>query len=983
MKADFQKKLSRYVYILAFASIASGLCGLMGWFLKIDALATLFNASVYIKFNTSLSLFFLGLSLVVAQLDTHIKNKIWLRSHKVLRVLSAFVPTTIGFLTFSQYLFGVDLGIDQLFWKDTLAPFVAKVIPGRMAFTTSLAIASLGTALCVLDLELGSKKYRPAQFLAVLSALISFPTIIIYLYKISFSVGIASYTQMTIYSAVSVFCVSVAILFLRPDKGFVSFLFSDSIAGLMLRDLIPSAVLIPMALGIVNLAGARRGFYDTDFALTLTVVMCVIVWMVILVHTTKGVLKMEQEALRLEVERTRLRQEREADISLFRTVLETMPSAVVVAEAPSGKIVFVNSQVEKIWGLKTVYSKEISDYVSWQGFRPDGSQYQASDWPLARSIEKGETVLSEDVHVTRSDGSHVILRLSSAPIRNQRGEITGGVVVSEDISEIKQAESLRIKLLAEQQSATAIKDSEIRLRSIFDSAFEAIITNDASGVITEWNPRAEIMFQYKREEALGKKVHELIMPESLREKHARATRRFFDTGHGPLLNKTIEIEAMRRNGELFPIQLSVSVTQKNGTLIFTSFIDDITQRKKSEKELIEARESALEAAKIKSEFLANMSHEIRTPLNAVIGLADLLSESVMSAEQKKHINLIQESGNHLLKVINDILDFSKIEAGRMTLEKNDFNLKHLLRNMADLLKHKVDEKALRFSLEIDPLIPRELRGDPGRLGQVLINLLANAIKFTKEGSVHLSVKMLNNDLTAPVLRFSVKDTGIGISEQTIKILFNPFVQADGSTNRRYGGTGLGLSICKRIVELMNGTIQVESIEGQGSEFWFTANFEAALKEHVIESKEESSTTALTALLNTNKSYKILVAEDNSTNQLLTLAQLKALGYSAQAVANGIEAIAAFNANHFDLILMDCQMPEMDGFEATRMIREIEISKGGRIPIVALTANVLKEDEQRCLAAGMDAYLSKPTKKDRLGQLLASLFAKEENRKKAA
>jgi len=983
MNPELQRKLALYVYFLAGISMCAGLIGITGWIFRVPSLITLFDHSVSIKFNTALSLFCLGFSLFCAQKNYLDRAPKYSTFYIILRICFALVPALIGLLTFLQYAFGWDFGIDQLVFQDYTRLRVGHYAPGRMAFNTSVAFLFLGLALSVVDWE-PFKKKRPAQYLSCGAALLSFPAIIIYLYGISFSHGIAPYVQMAIYTAVSVFCVSTGILLSRPDKGFLSFLFGESIAGVLLRNLFPSAVIMPLALGIVALTGARQGFYDTDFALTLAVIMCILIWLTVLTSTTKQILIMEEKANSLELERTRLFQEREAEMSLFQTVLETIPSAVIVAEAPKGNIVFANSQLLKVWGHELIPSKAIHEYMDWKGFYDDGTPYKATDWPLARAVMSGETVIGEDVNIVRGDNKKAILRLSSAPIKNKENNITGGVVICEDVTELRQAEKLRIKLLSEQQSASAIKHSEVRLRSIFDSAFEAIITNDALGTITEWNPRAESMFQYKREEAIGKKIHELIMPEKLRGKYLKATQKFYQTGHGPLLNKKIEIEAVRRNGEIFPIELSVSVNQREDVFIFTSFIDDITQRKKSERELIEAREKALEAAKVKSEFLANMSHEIRTPLNAVIGLTDILQEGALSSEQSKYVHLIQESGNHLLNVINDILDFSKIEAGRMVLEKIDFNLKHLLENTSELLKHKVQEKGLQFQLTIDPQVPREVMGDPGRLGQVLINLIANAIKFTDFGKISVSVKLLKDDPNGPVLIFSVQDSGIGMSEEASKKLFNPFVQGDGSTNRRYGGTGLGLSICKRIVELMGGEIQVSSKEEEGSEFWFTATFEAASKSNVItEVKETTSTAALASLNSANKHKRILVAEDNSTNQLLTLAQLKSLGYTAQAVANGIEAVEAFQKNTFDLILMDCQMPDMDGFEATQKIRSMEKTMGGHIPIVALTANALKEDERRCLDAGMDAYLSKPTKKERLGRMISQLLSVSDSLKKAS
>ena len=383
-------------------------------------------------------------------------------------------------------------------------------------------------------------------------------------------------------------------------------------------------------------------------------------------------------------------------------------------------------------------------------------------------------------------------------------------------------------------------------------------------------------------------------------------------------------------------------------------------------ELIEARQRAIRASETKSEFLARMSHEIRTPLNGVIGIADLLADTELDETQRKYIRTIQFSGNGLLTIINDILDFSKIEAGKLEFERVNFNLKVAVQSQIELINSKAKEKNLYLETIIDSEIPHHLNGDPGRIGQVLLNLVSNAIKFTKAGKITIRADLLKENANDTVtVRFSVEDRGIGLTPEAKAKLFQPFTQADGSTSRKFGGTGLGLSICRSLVSLMGGEIGVESEEGKGSTFWFTTELRKVAAKPITNLNDD--TGAPIAL--SPQQYRILVAEDNVVNQMVVMSHLKKMGFEAQAVANGKEVLHALAFGDFDLILMDCQMPEMDGYTATGEIRAMEKASGSHIPIIALTANAMREDEEKCRAAGMDDYLAKPFKKEDLNAVL--------------
>ena len=478
------------------------------------------------------------------------------------------------------------------------------------------------------------------------------------------------------------------------------------------------------------------------------------------------------------------------------------------------------------------------------------------------------------------------------------------------------------------------------------------------------NEAACRMLGYSREQLLTMTAHDINparSPESWRE-HWRELGQ-----HGSMI---FEASFRTADGRLIPVEIVANFLKLGGEEYNFSFVRDITERKRAEVELRKAL-AATEAANVaKSQFLANMSHEIRTPLNAIIGMTALLLDTDLDPEQKEDAAVVRKAGTDSL--IDDILDFSKIEAGKLDLETLNFDLRTTIEEATNALAVKARQKGLKFGCLISEDIPSLVRGDSARLGQIVTNLVANAVKFTETGEVILRVNMERETDTQVIIHVAVADTGIGIPKDRMDKLFERFSQVDASSTRKYGGSGLGLAISKRLAEIMGGRIGVESEEGKGSTFWFTvalekqAESERRPRDHRADSAGDRTPASLPP--DTSHRARMLVAEDNGINQKVAHRLLERLGYYADTVANGLEAIKVLELIPYDVVLMDVQKPEMDGLEATRIIRDTKSAVLDHdVPIIAMTAMAMKGDRQRCMEAGMNDYLSKPIHFQRLAK----------------
>lgn len=755
---------------------------------------------------------------------------------------------------------------------------------------------------------------------------------------------------------------------------------------------------------------------------------------------------------------------------LYRAAVEAAPNAVIMI-AGDGTMLLANPQAEKLFGYrgKELIGKPFSLLIP-ERFRGKPGTAPMS---LFSKPDKIFTGAERDFFGLRKDGSEVPIDVSISSIKSPKGPIFLAAII--DLSQRKWTEE--------------------RFRMVLRGWPYAMILIGNNGTIALVNSQAEMLFGYSRQELVGEPVDKLI-PARLRKKYLTARDSLSAKPEVRFMGSRSDIFGLRKDGSEVPLNIGLNpLDLPEGRFILASIID-VTERKKSEEELLQAQAATTQA---KSDFLANMSHEIRTPMNAVIGMTELLVDTRLNDEQRQFVTTIHSAGETLLSIINDILDFSKLDAGKLVLESEEFVLEDIIEDAVGLFSARAYEKKIELGIFIDENVPEVMHGAPTRLRQIVSNLVSNAIKFTESGEVVVRVVSQGNIKDHVILLFSVKDTGIGIAAEGRQILFQAFSQIDSSMTRKYGGSGLGLAICKRLIELMGGEFGFDSVPGMGSNFWFRLRLKKSSKPNISPSNEvdlagvralvvddnatnreilhrqlssrgmrleavsegpealkllcqaaagpdpfeiaildyhmqimdgltlartihadpglahlpivivSSSGWAITPEIRRDagvfaalskpvrqailfkrlaqalgraksdeshslttpaqaKRLRILVAEDNSVNRQVIILQLKKLGYTADMAPDGREALAAHERTIYDLILMDCQMPEMDGFETTAAIRRREAGDRRTI-IVAMTANALEGDREKCLKAGMDDYISKPVRLEVLSQAL--------------
>jgi PAS domain S-box-containing protein len=643
----------------------------------------------------------------------------------------------------------------------------------------------------------------------------------------------------------------------------------------------------------------------------------------------------------------------------YRQLSEDMP-VFVSAFLPDGTLTYLNKTLAA-WDDKApedMIGKNFFEFLS-----PTDHENVRE---ILGALTPQQPIEMHEQRYLRQDGRVVYHEWTNRAFFNEQGRPIRYQAVGLDITDRKRAEE-------------ALVESEQRLMDIIDFLPDATLVIDRDGKVVAWNKAIEAMTGILAKDMIGKGNYEYALP-------------FYGTRRPILIDLILkadrdiesaynQIERKGRvlmgesympnmRGGIVYLLGSAAVLYDSAGNVFGAIesIRDITEKKQAEDRLIEAKEAAEAAVRSKSNFLANMSHEIRTPLNAVLGLTGLLLSSDLTAQERDYVETVRSSGNTLLSVINDILDYSKIEGGKMELESQPFHLRECIAVAVDLVKAAADQKGLVIKYELDQSIPEYFKGDVTRLRQVLVNLLGNAVKFTHDGTIEISV--IGKPIASTVgkqyeLHFSISDTGIGIPEEKLDRLFQSFSQVDSTTTRKYGGTGLGLAISRKLVELMAGEIWVVSKMGLGSTFHFIIRVEEA---EMISNPVDPGVMGPREVTNPKsvRPLRILLAEDNAVNQMVAIQMLKRLGYSADVAGNGLEVLQALERQPYDVVLMDVQMPEMDGLVAAQEIRKLW-PKGPKI--IAITAYALKGDRERCLAAGMDDYISKPIVIEELRRVL--------------
>jgi PAS domain S-box-containing protein len=650
----------------------------------------------------------------------------------------------------------------------------------------------------------------------------------------------------------------------------------------------------------------------------------------------------------LEAQREQLSESEERS----RLLLESTAEGIYGNDA-EGVIRFVNPAACEMLGYRAEELLGRPAHSTFHHHYPDGSVYPREQCPMWVAVTEGKSAHVEDECLWRKDGSGLPVEYRATPMR-KNGVLIGCVVSFTDVTERKASEQ-------------RLRETEKYFRSVLERAPDGLLVVDADGTISMANAQCERLFGYTREELIGNKV-EILVPDAIRPQHPELRASFHRAPTTRSMGAKAELHGRRKDGSLIPVDIGLSPLpgRDGGDIQVAVSVRDITERKKAEVELKAAKLKAEDATRMKSMFLANMSHEIRTPMNAIIGLSHLALKTTLSAKQRDYISKVHNAGTSLLAIINDILDFSKIEAGKLDIETTEFRLDDVISSVTTVTGQKATDKGLELLAHVAPGIPQLLLGDPLRLGQILTNLINNAVKFTERGDICVNAELLQHTGEKCQLKFSVRDTGIGMTKEQAAKLFQPFTQADMSTTRKYGGTGLGLTVCRRLVELMGGQIWLDSEPGVGTTFLFTAWLGVG--------QQKGNGKIVPARLRT---LRALIVDDNVAAREIIDDLLDGVVAQRDAVASAPEAIAAVKqadaAAPYDIVFMDWRMPGMDGLEAARALRA-DASLQHSPAIVMVTAFGRDEVREEAERLHLDGFLVKPVTRSMLVDALVSTFA---------
>jgi two-component system sensor histidine kinase/response regulator len=1081
--------------ISAFAApVAMALASLVlvGWLIGLRALTTLIPNYATVKPNTAFCFFLAGLSLWLLRSSSSLRGVQFNQRYCRLGQICALFVGILGLLTLGEYALNLNLGIDQTLLQDIWTD--ARVSPpGRMSIATAFAVFMLGSSLVFLGGKTSSDA-AASQILALSGLAAAGFACLDYAYGDKGLHQVSVYTTMGVHASLVLTLLCAGTLFVRPDRGLISVLTSKYSGGQMARLLLPLALTLPFFIGWFLVKGAHADLYGTEFGLAAfaaanAVFFTILVWISSRPLNTRTA-HFARARSDLEVRFT----ERSAELAHANEELQSLRAQAFILDLANDAIL-IRDQDDRItyWnqGAQRLYA-----YTKEEAVGHDSRSLFRTKFPQSLDSINAQLLATghwegELVH-SRRDGALVIVASSWTLQRDDSNRTVSIVEMNYDITVRKKAEN-------------ELQKNRERLDIILNRSLDGIIVyqaiRDELGVLRDLrfemiNPAAEKLIGRSSVGLIGHTFLEKLPSAAADGLFAKFSR---------IIEENVTLDFEHESLRFQPSRWFRLAGVKLGDGLALSYTE-ITARKIFEQQLQEAKERAESADNAKSDFLANMSHEIRTPMNGVIGLTEMLLDTRLDDEQRNLAGTIRTCGESLLGLINDILDFSKIEAGELTFEELDFDLRKVVEDTLEMMAGPAQAKGIELVGGVETDVPTKVRGDPGRVHQVLTNLIGNAIKFTKSGEVAVRVTATMETKTEVHLHFEIRDTGIGIPHETQARLFQPFVQADSKTSRKFGGTGLGLVISKRLAERMHGSVGFESAPGKGSTFWakvrlnrqieanlqspdvhefvdvrilivddnetsrrflhnqiiawrlhngsassgteamaklhqsvadkvpysvaiidlqmpemdglalvrkinadslisatriilltpfgkpipadelHTLNITACCAKPVRQSllfnsivqaltrppsakaptPDEPPSRATTSI--TPRREHILLAEDNLVNQQVALGHLGELGYDADVVNNGIEVLNALEKKQYDVILMDCQMPDLDGYEATREVRRRE-GKGDRTWIIAMTANAMIGDREKCLGAGMDDYLSKPLRRPELNAAL--------------
>lgn len=937
----------RVIQASAIASLVTGLAGLCGWAFDIPLLRSMIPGAVEMKVNTAIGILLSSLALLVHDPKPGSPG-LWISR------LLALAVAAIGLLTLGQYLLGWNLGIDELLFQDRGKTFNA--IPGRMSPYSALVFAALGAGLYALSLN---RLKKVAQGAALVTGFVGAIWLLGYLWNASEIITDAVFPPVALNTATAFLLLGVGLGLKAARQGdsrpaarpqsstekliSFAFLFALLMLGILGGSTYKSSAKYEADARWVAHSQEVRGTLNRFYGIIADAASAQRSYII----TGHGTHLDDFRRLDGVVNRQKV---------LLQTLVVDNPDQSRDARKLSA--LADEALVRLNRGIELLHQQDFAAARDFISSDRGASPIMASLSSLLETMETREQnlLLEREAELARSRVSTLVSLMLTLLI------VTA--IFFFLFRRIRRESLLRFRLEED------LRREQAHLAAIVNSVADGIITIDGAGSITTINPAALAVFGYSYAELAGSNINRL-MPEPYRSEHDHYLARYLATGEAHIIGAPREVMGLRRDGSAFPLEIAISDMAFEDERHFTGIVRDISKRREAESALVAAKEEAETANRAKSTFLATMSHEIRTPMNGVLGMLELMSLTRLSAEQRTTLNVVLDSGQSLLRIIDDILDFSKIEAGKLAIHPQVASIPDVMKSVHSLFIGSASSKGLLLTHSVDPRISPAHILDPVRLRQILNNLVSNAVKFTTQGTIKLEATLVGLSEGTEEIRFTVEDTGMGISPDVLKELFQPFHQGNGGVAHRHGGTGLGLTICRRLATMMGGVIIMESEPGTGTLVTMTLPLHTASPGDLPKPDRNETRNIYKTIVGRFKAPSVaqaeqlgtlvLLVDDHPTNRDLILRQVTALGYAAETAADGVEALDKWRTGRFGLVITDCNMPRMDGYELARTIRELEseTSPPGRTPVIACTANALGSEAQKCFAAGMDDYLAKP------------------------